>query len=63
MVIARKPDGSLRICVDYRILNQLTIKNEYALSRTGGIFDRLAGSKIFSALDMKSEYHQVEIKE
>ena len=63
VVIARKSDGSLRMCVDYRMLNQRTVKDAYALPRTEEIFDRLAGSKMFSVLDMKSGYHQVEIDE
>ena len=63
VVIARKSDGSLRMCVDYRMLNQRTVNDAYALPRTEDIFDRLAGSKMCSVLDMKSGYHQVEIDE
>ena len=59
VVIARKSDGSPRMCVDYRMLNQRTVKDAYALPRTEEHFDKLAGSDLFSVLDMKSGYHQV----
>ena len=63
VVIARKPDNSLRMCIDYRLLNARTVKDSYALPRIEEIFDCLAGNKIFSVLDMKCGYHQVEIEE
>lgn len=63
VVLARKKDGSLRMCVDYRGLNQRTIKDSYALPRIDDILDSLAGAKYFSVLDMKSGYYQVEIAE
>lgn len=63
VVLVRKKDGSLRMCVDYRQLNQRTIKDSYALPRIEEILDCLGGSKYFTVLDMKSGYHQVEVKE
>ena len=63
VVWVRKKDGSLRQCVDYRRLNSRTIKDSYCLPRIEEILDSLAGSKYFSVLDLKSGYHQVEIKE
>lgn len=63
VVLARKKDGALRMCVDYRVLNQRTVKDSYALPRTDEILDSLAGNKFFSVLDMKSGYYQVEIEE
>ncbi len=63
MVLVRKPDSSLRICIDYRALNRRTIRDSYALPRVEEIFDCLAGSKIYSVLDMKSGYHQIEVDE
>ena len=63
IVLVRKKDGSLRICIDYRQLNKATIRDAYALPRIDQIFDYLSGAKYFTVLDMKSGYHQVPIKE
>ena len=63
MVWVRKRCGALRPCVDFRILNARTVKDSYALPRIDEMLDSLAGSKYFSVLDLKSGYHQVEIKE
>ena len=63
VVWVRKKDGSLRQCVDFRRLNARTIKDNYCLPRIEEILDSLAGSKYFTVLDLKSGYHQVEIRE
>ena len=63
VVLVRKRDGSLRMCVDYRQLNKRTIRDSYALPRTEELLDTLSGSKYFTVLDMKSGYHQVELLE
>ena len=63
IVLVRKKDNSLRMCVDFRQLNKRTIKDSYALPRTEELFDCLKGAKYFSVLDMKSGYHQVEMDE
>ena len=63
IVCARKKDGSLRLCIDYRKLNSKTVKDAYALPRIEDTLDSLAGSKIFSTLDLRSGYWQVEIAE
>ncbi len=63
MVLVRKKDGSLRVCVDYRMLNQRTVKDAYALPRVEEILDCLSGNKYFTVLDAKSGYHQVELEE
>ncbi|XP_060077578.1 uncharacterized protein LOC132557106 [Ylistrum balloti] len=63
VVLVRKKDGSLRMCVDYRQMNNRTIKDSYALPRIEEILDCLSGNKFFTVLDMKSGYHQVEIDE
>ena len=63
VVLARKKDGRLRMCIDYRQLNQRTIKDSYSLPRIDEMFDTLRGAKYCSILDMKSGYHQVEIEE
>ena len=63
IVLIRKKNGSLRLCVDYRSLNSKTVKDAYALPRIEEIFDVLKGSNFFSTTDMKAGYHQVEIDE
>ena len=59
----KKPDGSLRLCVDYRGLNNLTIKNRYPLPLIGESLDRLGRAKRFTQLDLSSAYHRMRIKE
>jgi len=61
VVLVRKKDLSLRLCVDFRQLNKRTIKDAYALPRIHDILDNLGGGKYFTVLDMKSGYHQVEL--
>lgn len=63
VVLVKKKDGSLRLCVDYRQLNNITKKDSYAIPRIEELLECLAGSKFFSVVDMKSGYYQVEIKE
>ena len=63
IVIVRKKDGSLRMCIDYRQLNRRTIKDSFALPRIEEILESLGGNRHFSVLDLKSGYHQVEIDE
>ena len=63
VVIARIKDGSIRFCIDYRKLNQRTVKDAYAIPRVDDTLQLLAGAKCFSTLDLKSGYWQVEVKE
>ncbi|GKC09572.1 putative reverse transcriptase domain-containing protein [Tanacetum coccineum] len=56
-------DGSFRMCIDYRELNKLTIKNRYPLPRIDDLFDQLQGSSVYSKIDLWSGYHQLRIRE
>jgi hypothetical protein len=61
-LFVKKKYGSLRLCVDYRHLNAVTIKNKYPLPRIDVLFDQLAGAKVFSKIDLRSGYHQIKIQ-
>ena len=58
-----KKDGSLRLCIDYRGLNKVTVKNGYPLPRIDDIFDQLSGSEYFNKIDLRSGYHQIRMSE
>jgi hypothetical protein len=57
-----KKDGTKRMCVHYRALNEVTVKNKYPLPRIEDLFDQLRGASVFSKIDMRSGYHQLRIR-
>nr|GEV91807.1 putative reverse transcriptase domain, aspartic peptidase domain protein [Tanacetum cinerariifolium] len=61
VLFVKKKDGSIRLCIDYRELNKITIRNRYPLLRIDGLFDQLQGAMHFSKIDLRSGYHQLRI--
>jgi hypothetical protein len=63
VLFVRKKDGTHRLCIDYRQLNKITVKNKYPLPRIDDLFDQLKGAKAFSKINLRSGYYQMKIKE
>ena len=63
MLFLKKKDGSMRMCIDYRELNKVMIKNKYPFPRIDDLLDQLQGVRVFSKIDLCSGYHQVRVKE
>jgi hypothetical protein len=63
ILFVKKKDGSMRMCIDYRELNKVTIKNRYPLPRIDDLFDQLQGAAWFSKIDLRSGYHQMKVRE
>jgi len=59
---AKNKYGTLRLCIDFRQVNKVTIKNKYPLPRIDDLFDQLKGARIFSKIDLRSNYYQVRIR-
>jgi hypothetical protein len=63
VLFVEKKDGTQHMCVDYRSLNEVTIKNKYPLLRIEDLFDHMKGAGVFSKIDLRSGYHQLRIRE
>ena len=62
IVLVQKKYGTWRLCIDYRALNKIIVRNWYPIPRIDDLLDRLKGAKFFSKIDLKSSYHQVPIE-
>jgi hypothetical protein len=62
VIFVEKKDDTQRMCVDYRLLNEVAIKNKYPLPRIEDLFDQMRGAKVFSKIDLHSGYHQMKIR-
>ena len=62
ILFVKKHDGSMRLCIDYRELNKVTVRNKYPLPRIDDLFDQLQGAMQFSKIDLSSSYHQLKVK-
>jgi hypothetical protein len=63
MLFVEKKDGTQWMCIDYRALNEVTIKNKYPLPQIEDLFDQMKGASMFSKIDLRSGYHQLKIRE
>ena len=63
ILFAKKKDKTFRLCIDYRQLNRVTIKNRYPLPRIDDLFDQLRGTRVYSKIDLRTRYHQLRVRE
>ena len=63
VLFAKKKDKTLRLCIDYRQLNRVMIKNQYPLPRIDDLFDQLRGARVHSKIDLRTGYHQLRVRE
>ena len=62
-MFVKNKDGTLRMCIDYRQINNVTVKNKYSLPRIEYLFDQLKGESVFSKIDLQSGYYQLRVKD
>jgi len=62
VLLANKKDSGKRLCINYRELSKVTIKNKYPLPRIDDLFDQIHGARVLSKLDLQSSYHQLKVK-
>ena len=63
ILFVKKKNGALRMCIDYRKINNVTVKSKYLLLRIEDIFDKLKGASVFSKIDLRSRYYQLRVKD
>ena len=63
VLFVKKKDGTLRMCIDYRQINKVTVKNKYMFSRIENLFDQLKGAAIFFKIDLQSVYYQLRVRQ
>ena len=63
VLFAKNKDKTLRLCIDYRQLNKVMIKNQYLLPRIDDLFDQLRGAQVYSKIDLRTYYHQLRVRE
>ena len=63
VLVGKKKDKTLRLCIDYRQLNRVMINNRYPLPRIDYLFDQLRGARVYSKIDLHIGYHQLRVKE
>ena len=63
VLFAKKKGKTFRLCIDYRQLNMVTIKNRYPLLRINDLFDQLRGARVYSKIDLRTNYHQLRVRE
>ena len=63
VLFSKKKDKTLRLCIDYRQLNKVTIKNQYPLTRIDDLYDQLREARVYSKIDLCTGYHQLRVRE
>ena len=63
VIFAKEKDKTLKLCIDYRQLNRVAIKNQYPLPRIDDLFDQLRGVRVYSKIDLRIGYHQLRVRE